>query len=608
MRIDLRRCPEELRPGLQEILTEDPRRFRRGKQVRFAPGRQGPAAKTQGDQIVISYARKTDALRALGRLLGDEEREFSETARFDLLGVMVDCSRNGVLRPDAAKTLMRRCALMGLNTFILYTEDTYELPGEPFFGYQRGRYTQEELRDLDAYAEALGMEMFLSIQTLGHLGQVLQWPAYAHLRDVDEVLLVDDKKTYELIEKMVAAASAPFRSRRLIVGMDEAHGLGTGRYLRLHGYQRAFNIFTRHLARVREICARHNVRPMIWSDMYFRLGSKTNYYYDRNSSIPRDIAARIPKDVQLAYWDYYHHDPGFYAEWIKRHRALGFEPLVAGGVWTWSHFWAALPFSFSVTDACLKACKAQNIREVIVTLWGDDGAECDLFSALPGIQFFAEHAYADAVNPRLLRKNFHGSCDADFDAWVKASEIDSVPCLARPERSCTNVGKWLLWQDPLLGLMDPQLDGISLRHHYRKLSATLPVAFPAQLARVLSLKCDLRRDLVRAYRARDKRRLRALAAGDLKSLRVELDKLWRIHRDVWMRQYKPFGWEVIEERYGALRARLQALGDRLGAYLAGDVNSIPEFEVKLEKIFNTPASDLPRATYSRVATASAAKW
>jgi hypothetical protein len=605
MRIDLRHSPEELRPGLQEILTEYPRRFHGGKPVRFAPGRPGPAAKQQDGETIVSYRRKTEAFRALGRLLGDENAEFSEQPRFDLLGVMVDCSRNGVLRPDAARSLMRRCALMGLNTFILYTEDTYELPGEPFFGYQRGRYSPEELRDLDACAEALGMEMFLCIQTLGHLGQVLQWPAYAPLRDLKEVLLVEDRKTYALIEKMIAAASAPFRSRRLILGMDEAHGLGTGRYRQRHGDRRPLDIFNRHLARVREICVRHNVRPMIWSDMYFRLGSKTNHYYDRKSSIPPDVAARIPPDVQLVYWDYYHHDAAFYAEWIRRHRALGFEPVVAGGVWTWSHFWAALPWSFSVTDACLRACKAQRVREVFVTLWGDDGAECDLFSALPGIQFFAEHAYADAVNPRLLRNNFRGSCDADFDVWVRASEIDSVPCLARPDRSCTNVSKWLLWQDPFLGLMDPQLDGVSLRSHYRKLSATLPLAFPAQLAKVLSLKCDLRRNLLRAYRARDNKRLRALVAAELNPLRAELDKLWRIHRDVWMRQYKPFGWEIIEQRYGGLRARLQTLGERLDAYLAGDADSIPEFEVSSEKIFPTPATDLPRATYRRAATASA---
>ncbi len=627
MNVDLSACPEELRAGIRSIQRQYPQRFvarkaaRRVVFLRDAPS--GAVVEKKGMDVVVHYTRKTDAFRALGRLLGESgpaiARKFSETSRFDLLGIMIDCSRNGVLKADTLKALMRRCALMGINAFILYTEDTYEVPGEPFFGYLRGRYTQEELRDLDVYANTLGIEMFLSIQTLGHLGQVLQWPAYAGSRDVEEVLIAEEKKTYELIEKMIAAATAPFRSRRLHVGMDEAHGLGTGRYLKLHGYKRAFDIFNGHLQRVRDLCHKQGVRPMIWSDMYFRLGSKTNHYYDKKSAIPKDVAASIPKDVQLTYWDYYHTESAFYTEWIKRHRALGFEPLVAGGVWTWNHFWAALPFSFTTTDACMKACKAQKIREVFATLWGDDGMECDIFSALPGLQFFAEHAYSNSVNQELLRANFRGSCDADFDAWVRASEIDSVPCLSTPKKSNTNVGKWLLWDDPFLGLMEPQLAGISLRGHYQKLARSLSASarklpanrrllFPAQLAKVLSLKCELRRHLVKAYREGDKKRLKALVIGDLKTLRVEVDRLWKYHRELWLDTYKPFGWEVIEGRYGGLRTRLQSLSERLQQYLQGDVNSIPEFEAKLEKIFETGAGNLPRATYSRVATASAARW
>ena len=178
--------------------------------------------------------------------------DFAETARFDMLGVMVDVSRNGVLTPDAVKALLRRCALMGLNMVMLYTEDTYEVPGEPFFGYLRGRYTQEELHDLDDYAAALGIEMVPCIQTLAHLEQILQWPAYREYRDTHGVILAEEERTYELVEKMIAAATAPFRSKRIHLGMDEAHGIGTGRYRQRHGEKRPFDILNEHLARVRD--------------------------------------------------------------------------------------------------------------------------------------------------------------------------------------------------------------------------------------------------------------------------------------------------------------------------------------------------------------------
>lgn len=75
--------------------------------------------------------------------------------------VMIDCSRNGVLRVESVKMLLRHMALMGSNMLQvrsssplssfssssrgratdelprrrqLYCEDTYQIPGEPFFG------------------------------------------------------------------------------------------------------------------------------------------------------------------------------------------------------------------------------------------------------------------------------------------------------------------------------------------------------------------------------------------------------------------------------------------------------------------------------------------
>lgn len=43
-------------------------------------------------------------------------------------------------------------AFMGHNTLYLYMEDTYKLEANPYFGYLRGAYTNEQLKDLDDYA------------------------------------------------------------------------------------------------------------------------------------------------------------------------------------------------------------------------------------------------------------------------------------------------------------------------------------------------------------------------------------------------------------------------------------------------------------------------
>ena len=86
-----------------------------------------------------------------------------------------------------------------------------------------------------------------------------------------------------------------------------------------------------------------------------------------------------------------------------------------------------------------------------------------------------------------------------------------------------------------------------------------------------------------------------------------MDELWKCHRDLWLATYKPFGLEVIEARYGGLRARLESLSDRLYAYLGGKVAEIPELEARLEKIHPAKPGELPSANYSRVSTPSCIK-
>ena len=100
---------------------------------------------------------------------------------FRSLGTMLDCSRNAVPNLETLKKWVNLTASLGFNTLLLYTEDTYELPDEPYFGYMRGRYTQQELRELDAYACAHGMTLIPCIQTLAHLYAIKRWPEYGSI-------------------------------------------------------------------------------------------------------------------------------------------------------------------------------------------------------------------------------------------------------------------------------------------------------------------------------------------------------------------------------------------------------------------------------------------
>lgn len=61
---------------------------------------------------------------------------------------------------------------------------------------------------------------------------------------------------------------------------------------------------------------------------------------------------------------------------------------MASGIWTWSRFWTALPFTFETVRASMKASKgnALGVKHAITTIWGDEGNECDMYVSylIPG--------------------------------------------------------------------------------------------------------------------------------------------------------------------------------------------------------------------------------
>jgi len=595
-------------------------------------------------EIAVRYYKKIEAFRALGKIFesvyiiaNDDEiyksgeiesyLNFEEMAQFNHLGTMVDCSRSSVASVDTVFYLLRICALLGFNCFQLYTEDTYKMDNEPFFGYMRGGYSEDELVMIDDYAYNLGIEVFPCIQTLGHLGQILQWPYYANVRDTSEVLLVEYEETYQLIEKMIKTITKPFRSKLIHIGMDEAHGLGEGRYRQIFGNKESCQVFLEHLQRVNQICKNLGLTPLIWSDMLFCLAGKNNsltVYYDNINPLSSEQALQIPSEVNLVYWDYYHVNTDFYLCKIKHHRELGCEPWFAGGIWTWNRFWAALPFTFDSGNAALQALKMEQVKNTFVTIWGDDGNEFDIYSSLPGLVLYGEHGYTPnfEVSPNAIKTMFGAICGGDLDAWMEACKLDNVvPNNSEPKIYFPpNASKWILWMDPIYAFLSSQYSMLDLEKHYTELHSYLTKAtndnpkkyplnkyleFPALMAYVLSLKVNIRKKLEEAYKNNDRARLQELYDGDLSLLCKNVEKLWKLHRNNWLERAQPFGSETVELRYGGLIIRLNSLYDRIKGYLDNKYTSIPEFETPPRMVYDNAGPGL-LLDYSRAATPSRA--
>jgi hypothetical protein len=609
--VDRNRIPDDLIKGLEQLSVEYPIVFTHEENsfnLLFAheEGEFGLKVSYSARDIIVHYARRSDAFRALGRILAFAESPvmLEEHTPIESLGFMIDCSRGAVLTVETAKLFLRRLALMGYQVFMLYMEDVYEIPDQPFFGYLRGRYSIAELKEIDNYAFSLGIEVIPCIQTLGHLEQILQWEAYADIRDTQFTLMVGEEKTYQLIEQIFETTCACFHSKRIHIGFDEVRMLGTGAYKGRFGERECLDLMGEHLERVYSICRKHGVQPMMWSDCLFRRGKdKSKDYFDLNAKPPEELLRKIPDDIQMVHWDYWHQDEQCYADYIDLHRKYGKEPIFAPGAITSCRFWCALEHCLRTIVPSVNACRKKNVRELLLTSWGDDGAEADCHSTLPAAYLMAELAYGyTADDMERLNNGFNAICGVPFEAYLLASRIDILPSMASSPYQNANCAKWLLWDDPLLGICEPYHKDEKLTGYYANLSTQLAslisdtiggsrLRFPQQIATVLTLKADLRKNLVNSYKQRNLSALSEILFEELNPLIEEVDNLWRIHREIWFETYKPFGWEKIERRYGGLLLRLKTLRERLEALISGTISEIPEFDTELEKFVSKPVCE-----------------
>ena len=115
---------------------------------------------------------------------------------------MLDCSRNAVMNINAIKNYIDTIASFGYNMIQLYTEDTFEVDNEPYFGYMRGRYTKKELKEINDYCRERQITLVPCVQTLAHLNAIFRWEEYTEINDVNDILLVDNERTYTLIDNI----------------------------------------------------------------------------------------------------------------------------------------------------------------------------------------------------------------------------------------------------------------------------------------------------------------------------------------------------------------------------------------------------------------------
>ena len=500
--------------------------------------------------------------------------------KYDRFGVMIDMSRNAVMNLPALKKFISVLKKMGYNTVMLYTEDTYEVEGTPYFGYLRGRYSIDEMKELDDYAYENGVELIPCIQTLAHLNAFIRWGKTPI--DCNDILLVDDDRTYALIEKMISTLSKCFRSKYIHLGMDEAHMLGRGKHLDIHGYEKSATLMNRHLAKVKDISVKYGYKPMIWSDMFFR--SWNNGVYNMPKvEIPDYVKTDYPKEVIPVYWNYYCEKDEDYDNMLDNHKQLSKEIWFAGGAWCWSGIIPHNEYSLKTMFPAMRACQQNKIKNVFITLWGDDGAECSHFSQLPALLSIIEYAKGNFDEDKIKAKfkRMFGIAYDDFMAIDKPNSITGATGTENPS-------KYMLYSDLFLGYLDYTVsEGMGAKYGevakelnaIAKSSRTYGYVFntAAKLCEVLELKYEIGVKTRRAYKNGDKNELMAIVDTYAEIVK-RMKKLHAAFSYQWHKENKPHGFDIEDIRILGSAGRIESLRKRLVDYVNGKISIIEELE------------------------------
>lgn len=346
------------------------------------------------------------------------QKTVATDSSFDQVGLMLDLSRGKVLTVKTIKNIIDEASAFGFTYINMYLEDLITLEDYPQYGYMRGKYSDAEIISLVDYAHTKGLEIFPAIQTLGHLEHFLRWEQSNKIKDTETVLNVTTEETYDFIEALIKKCKLLFGGNKINIGMDEAFDLGHGSVFRRGNQLSRKELYLNHLNRVTEICINEGYDVIkIWSDMLFSTYSQA----DGESLYATNFKAEIENlnpALELIFWNYWTEEQTTYEKILDAHHKFSGNVSMALGIHTWG-----IPFynlnQLNVSQAALQACENKGVKDVLFTMWGDDGSLYNIDSISLGMY----ETMAHILNHKSNSEEFNMITGKDYDQLVIACRI-----------------------------------------------------------------------------------------------------------------------------------------------------------------------------------------
>lgn len=458
---------------------------------------------------------------------------------FENIGLMLDLSRGKVLKVETVKRLISCAKRFGYTYINLYVEDLITLEEYPQYGYMRGKYSDLEITEIVNYCQELEIEIYPAIQTLGHLEHFLRWDCSANLRDTGQVLNVLSSDTEEFLKVLIGKCKKLFPSNKINVGMDEAFDLGQGKLLRDGNCLSQKELYTKHLNNVVKICKDSGYEVIkIWSDMLFNIYSSAggDGLYAINESTEVEP---INGDVEIIFWNYWTRECEEYKNTIDIHHKFSNNVSMALGIHTWS-----LPFynlnQLPITKAALNACDDKGIKDILFTMWGDDGSLYNLDSAIFGMYVTSQQFNGNDVDASSFTK----ITGLDYYQLEKISKISD--CGTNPLR--------IIWNDPITNLELKRYSPKQLEEIKNKAQA-MTIAETNEITHLYNLYLTCIVNDIDLYHSSD------ISESQVTKVIADLESLFKLLEKQWLNEAKLNGLEEIQFRFVSKLNRYQFLYD-----------------------------------------------
>jgi hexosaminidase len=485
-------------------------------------------------------------------------------------GVMLDISRDRVPTMAHLYEMVDTLASWKVNHLQLYTEHTFAYVGHEDVWRDASPMTPEEIRALDKYCRARGIELAANQNCFGHLSSWFKHTKYASFAEIAPdgtwdfnglvtrqggfSLCPSDPRSLALVEDLLGQLLPNFSSSLVNIGCDETFDVGQGRSRYEVSRRGRAAVYLEFVRKVCAVAAKHGKRPQFWADIALE-------HPEALSELPENL-------IGLA-WGYEPDAP--FATWCDQLRTAGREVWVCPGTSCWRSITGRTTERRGNMLAAARDGASHGATGYLITAWGDLGHRQQWPITLHALAEGAHRAWSGDLDYDSRASALHAFQDRDLaiGAWLDdlgdvdlpLRQVGGRPAADGSRRPLRNASalftdttksvdeEWLLdvpaWEktaDQLDSLIDPERRGnvpltLPSRLMQRELAHTLAVALSAA-TRALVRRAGTSPDDVHA------------CAALYRDLIVQ-------HRDLWLARCRPGGLDASCLHYQRLVDELE---------------------------------------------------